>query len=124
MQWVNVAVDILHRPEFTASEPAEIGIWLRLACYCAAQENGGVVRNCRTWTDRQWLIAAGVTMADLKTKTELWEWDKVGGLSIAHYPLEKEREVIAKRKAGQATAKRRWGRKLAGNRNHAKESAE
>lgn len=112
MQWLNVSVETLQRPDFTAAVPSEIGIWLRLACYCAHQENGGTIRDCRRWSDRQWLIAAGVTKGDVETPTKLWRHDKVGGVIVAFYPIEKEREVAAKRKAGKATARARWGKRF------------
>lgn len=123
MNWFNVSVDILQRPEFTAAEPAEVGIWLRMACYCAAQENGGIIRDCRHWTDRQWLIAAGVTKADVDTETKLWRWNAAGGITVLNYPTEKEREVQLKRKAGKATAKRRWGKRLAAQNNSSPDSS-
>lgn len=113
MQWFNVPVDVLQRPEFSSALPSELGVWLRLSCYCATQENGGKIHDCSRWTDRQWLIAAGVTSGDVRESAKLWRWDKVGGLVVSHYPSEKEREVQAKRKAGKETAKRRWGKKMA-----------
>lgn len=112
MNWLNVHTGILQRPEFTAAQPAEVGTWLKLACYCASQENGGLIADCRAWTDRQWLIAAGVTAADIAADSKLWRWSANNGLLIANYPQEKEREVQLKRRAGKATANRRWGKKL------------
>lgn len=114
MHWLNVPVDILQRAEFSAAEPAEVGVWLRLAAYCAQQENGGVIRDCRLWTDRQWLVSAGVTAQDVKAQTRLWKWTVSGGLSVSNYPHQKEREVQIKRKAGKATANRRWANKSKG----------
>lgn len=124
MHWLNVPVDVLQRPEFTAAIPAEVGVWLRLASYCAAQENGGIIHSSREWTDRQWLIAAGVTKADVDMPTRLWRWDRVNPhMHVAFYPREKEQEVAAKRKAGKATAARRWASKLAKNGTHKDSSA-
>ncbi len=111
MRWLNVSVEMLQKVEFTQAEPAEVGCWLRLACYCAAQENGGLIHDCRNWQDRQWMIATGLMRADLQRPAKLWEWTKNGGLRIVHYPVKKEREVAAKREAGFKTAGMRWGGK-------------
>lgn len=110
MRWLNIAVETFQKVEFTQAEPAEVGCWLRLFGFCAAQENGGLIHDCRRWDDRQWLIAAGLMKADLHRPAKLWTWTKNGGLRIAHYPEKKEREVSAKREAGKRTAGMRWGK--------------
>lgn len=111
MNWLNSEVAWRHRPEFTSSSPAEIGIWFLLSCYCAHQENGGVIRDCDTWTDRQWLIACGFSEGDVKVKSRLWTW-KTTSLIVAMYPVAREKEVAAKRAAGKATQKLKWQRAL------------
>lgn len=109
MNWFNIPIASLRKPEFTSCEPFDLGIWLRLSCYCAAQENGGIIRNSRAWTDRQWLIACGVMAEDVSRQCALWKWSSTC-LIVALYPLAKEQEVAAKRAAGKATAKARWSR--------------
>lgn len=111
MTWLNINIPDLRKPAFTSCEPYELGVWLRLSCYCAGQENGGKIRDCRKWTDRQWLIACGVTADDVARQCALWSWSTTC-LTIALYPVAKEREVAAKRAAGKATAKARWGRQF------------
>lgn len=112
MNWLNIPIASLRKPEFTACGLADLGIWLRLSCYCAAQENGGRILNCKKWTDRQWLIACGVTAEDVSHECDLWVW-QLQALMVANYPKDKEKEVAAKRAAGKATAKARWGRRIA-----------
>lgn len=112
MNWFNVSIGGLQKPAFTSATVAELGTWLRLGCYCAEQENGGHILNCKEWTDRQWLIAAGLERNDVQAPSQLWRWDKVGGLYVNHYPEDQEREVKLKRKAGKDTAKRRWANKM------------
>lgn len=112
MTWLNINIPDLRRPAFTSCEPYELGVWLRLSCYCAGQENGGRIRDCKKWTDRQWLIACGVTAEDVDRKCALWAWSSTC-LTVALYPVAKEQEVAAKRAAGKATAKARWQRGIA-----------
>lgn len=110
MNWLNFPTSAIQRAEMASAEPVEIGVWFRLSCYCALQENGGVIKNARKWVDRQWLVTAGVTLADVDMPTGLWSWNSHGSLTVALYPVAKEREVAAKRAAGNATAKMRWSR--------------
>jgi len=107
MRWLNIAVETLQKVEFVHAEPAEVGCWLRLLAFCASQENGGLIEDCHEWKDRQWTIAAGILRADVHQPAKLWKWTK-GALRVLHYPLEKEREVAAKRAGGKKGSKVRW----------------
>lgn len=49
----------------TRSTLAEYGGWLvgeyHLLClYCAEHEYEGVIQDCKSWTDRQWLLRVGL----------------------------------------------------------------
>lgn len=107
MNYLNIFIPDMRKPEVTSCELSELGTWLRLSCYSAGQENGGTIKDCAKWTDRQWMIACGVSAEDVARKCSLWHWRSCN-LIVAMYPVEREREVAAKRAAGKATAKLRW----------------
>lgn len=109
MNWLNIHTPSFRKHEFTGSDPHEVGVWTLLMVYCCEQENGGKIRNCKEWTERQWLISCSVSIADVSRKSALWSWSATC-LTVALYPIQKEREVAAKRAAGKATAKVRWAR--------------
>lgn len=63
----------------TRSALAEHGGWLvgeyHLLClYCAEHEHDGVVRDCKSWTDRQWLLRVGLDGCP-KDVPGLFHWD-------------------------------------------------
>jgi hypothetical protein len=112
MEWLNIKNSTLDKREFAAAENTERGTWLMLFRYCAGQENGGRIKNCRLWNERDWL-ALRVTKAEISRKTPLWTWEN-DDLVLWEYPKEKEREVKRKRHGGRLTALKRWG----SNRSH------
>lgn len=100
MRWLNIEISNLRSPAFVGAEPVERATWLSLLAYCADQENGGVIADCRSWKDRQWQQTCGITQAEAQQECQLWEW--VGdSLSVAFFPLEKQAEVQTKRDAGR-----------------------
>jgi hypothetical protein len=100
MRWLNIEIANLRSPAFVGAEPVERATWLSLLAYCADQENGGVIADCRSWKDRQWQQTCGITQAEAHQECQLWEW--VGdSLSVAFFPLEKQAEVQTKRDAGR-----------------------
>jgi len=54
MRWLNIEIANLRSPAFVGAEPVERATWLSLLAYCSDQENGGVIKGCREWKDRQW----------------------------------------------------------------------
>lgn len=101
MKWYNLPIPLLQSDLFAEAEPWEIGVWLRLMVYCCHQENGGSILGCADWSERKWLLTAGVERSDLMKGSRLWTWAeaKPGVLWVAHYPTSKEEEV---RKLGEA----------------------
>lgn len=89
MKYLNMQLAMLRSPEFIGAEPVERATWLCLLAYCADQENGGIIRGCRTWKDRQWQQLAGVTLGEVSADSALWQWAG-DDLVVAHYPLEAE----------------------------------
>ena len=99
MNWLNIEVKWLRSSEYLGSEPVERATWLSLMAYCADQENGGVIKDCRDWSDRRWQQTCGVTKEEAMLEAELWNWFG-NDLKPWKYPVQKEAEIIAKRKAG------------------------
>ena len=100
MDWLNLHTKELDSPEVVGAEPIDRGTWLMLLRYCAGQENGGVIRDCRGWKDRKWQQLARVTLAEVNRECDLWNWSG-DDLAVTHYPLEKEQEVKHLRAIGR-----------------------
>ena len=96
MRWLNIEIANLRSPAFVGAEPVERATWLSLLAYCSDQENGGVIKGCREWKDRQWQMTCGVLASEVSAQAQLWEW-RGRDLRIAFYPVAKEAEVQAKR---------------------------
>ena len=96
MRWLNIEIANLRSPAFVGAEPVERATWLSLLAYCSDQENGGVIKGCREWKDRQWQMTCGVLASEVTAQAQLWEW-RGRDLRIAFYPVAKEAEVQAKR---------------------------
>lgn len=105
MIYLNLKTSLLRAPEYIGSEPTGRATWLNLLCYCAEQENGGVIPDCAAWKDRQWQQTCGVTLAEVREECCLWEW-RGDDLAVAFYPADKQAEVQAKREAGRRGGKR------------------
>lgn len=99
MRWLNIEIATLRSPAFVGAEPVERATWLSLLAYCADQENGGVIKRCRDWKDRQWQQTCGITLLEAQLEAELWTWSG-DDLRVAYYPKTKEEEIKAKRQAG------------------------
>lgn len=105
MIWLNLKTTTLRSPEYAGSEPVQRATWLNLLAYCCEQENGGIMKGCGAWKDRQWQQTLGVTLAEVGEECALWTW--VGDdLYVAFYPADKQEEVKAKREAGKRGGKR------------------
>ena len=107
MEWVNINVATIDSAEFVGSDPVERSAWLCLLRYCCGQENGGRIAVARGWKDRQWQQLCKVTLREVQHDCRLFRWDG-DDLIVWAYPLDKEREVRAKREAGRRTAGKRW----------------
>ena len=99
MRWLNIEIATLRSPAFVGADPTERATWLCLLAYCADQENGGVIKGCRDWKDRQWQQTCGVTQLEAQLEADLWKWSG-DDLRVSFYPACKEAEIRAKRKAG------------------------
>ena len=100
MHWINLRITTLRSPAFIGSEPVSRATWLAVLAYCCEQENGGVIRSCSNWKDRQWQQTCGVTREEIDGAELLLIW-RCDDLVVWEYPLEKEYEVAARREAGR-----------------------
>ena len=96
MQYLNLELSILDSVEFVGSEPVDQATWLKLQRYCAGQENGGIIADCREWKDRKCQQLLRITRAELLRECDLWTWEG-GTLHLFRYPAEQEAKVIRKR---------------------------
>lgn len=100
MNWINIETATLDSEEFLGSDPTQRATWLCLLRFCCGQENAGIIKNCGDWPDRKWQQVVRVMFAEVETESALWTW--IGDdLHVWKYPLEKEKEVQAKREAGR-----------------------
>jgi hypothetical protein len=100
MNWLNIQLRLVHTPEYIGSDPVHRGNWLSLLAYCAEQENGGRIPNCRAWKSRMWEQLCGVTAEEVLSESNLWEWDG-NDLVVWEYPFEKQEEVQRNRESGR-----------------------
>lgn len=100
MNWLNIETSTLDSEEFVGSDPVARATWLCLFRYCAGQENGGTITDCRDWADRKWQQIVRVTRAEVETDSALWSWHG-NDLRVWAYPADKEAEVQAKRAGGR-----------------------
>lgn len=105
MIYLNLKTATLRAPEYIGSEPTQRGTWLNLLCYCCEQENSGIITNCAGWKDRQWQQTAGVTLEEVQSSCDLWQWHG-NDLAVLFYPADKQAEVQAKREAGRRGGKK------------------
>lgn len=100
MNFINLHTDFLRSETYLGAEPIERATWLNLLAWCASQENGGVIKGAKTWTDRKWQQLCGITLKEVETMSELYAFSG-DNLVVFSYPVEKEAEVKAKREAGK-----------------------
>jgi len=90
--------------------PAQIGTWLRILALCTEAENGGVIAECRQWSERKWLTTCGVMPKEVLTDNPLLQWDG-DNLIVTNYSVEHEenaREMRENRRlAGIASGNKR-----------------
>jgi len=99
MNYLNLHTDLLRSEEYIGAEPLERATWLSLLAWCATQENGGIIADCKNWSDRKWQQICGITKSEVETISELYEF-KDDNLVVNFYPIESENTVKAKRENG------------------------
>lgn len=100
MNWLNLSLSDLRRPEFLAADLRQRGAWLSLNAWCAEVENGGRIVAARSWGAEMWARICGVKASEITKSSGLWSWDG-DDLVVWNYPIEKETEVQVKRQNGK-----------------------
>lgn len=109
MEWLNLRTSVLHAAEYIRSKPLKRATWLNVSLWCVSQENGGRIVSARAWKDREWQQVCGVTAREVNASAPLLAWDG-DDLVVWNYPLDREREIRAKREAGKVYADKRWAK--------------
>jgi hypothetical protein len=99
MKYLNIETAVLRSPDYVGAEPTERATWLSLLGYCADQENGGVIKSCRAWADRQWQQTCGVTRQEVNLTSFLYQWCG-DDMVVKYYPVTAEVALKAKREGG------------------------
>lgn len=100
MTYLNLNVNDLRGPEFVGEEPANRGVWLSLLSYCVSLENSGVIAGAGRWKSRMWEQSCGVTEAEAKAESALWQW-KGDDMHVWGYPLNSQELVQKRRENGK-----------------------
>lgn len=104
MDWLNIHTSTLDSAEFLRCDPVRRATWLCLIRYCIGQENGGLIRMCRGWSDTTWQQLCRVRLREARAESPLWTWE-ADDLRVSFYPTEKEAEVQAKREVARANGR-------------------
>ena len=105
MNYINIRTAIIHSPELKGADPVERGTWLMLLGFCVDMENSGRIAGCRGWKCRRWQQTAGVTLREVATESDLWEWEG-DDLIVNFYPLAQEREAQQRRERARENGTR------------------
>lgn len=105
MRWISIETVIGVREEFAGETPEDRDTWFALLLYCGMVENGGRIRECRTWSDRQWLQSARVHSDAVRNESRLWHWDG-NDLVVKFYPVEQEAKLKMLRPRSRELASR------------------
>lgn len=111
MEWLNIHASFLDSEAFIGSEPIDRATWICLLRYCAGQENGGVITDADSWSDRKWQQLVRVTSREVHRPSALWKWQD-GALIVVAYPSDKE-ELVRQRRENARKNGRTGGRPTA-----------
>ena len=111
MNWLNLQTSVIRSPEYVGCDPIQRATWLNLMIYCAEQENGGVIPDCKSWKDRRWQQTCGVTKSEADDDCDLWSFDGEN-LILWGYPVEKQEEIQRNRESGHRGGKARSDAKI------------
>jgi len=105
MNSLGVIVPDYDDPRVACATEVEIGVWNRLIVYCSLMENGGVIRGCRKWSAREWLMTVKVDFKNVtRDDCPLWEWSG-DDLTAILYRTEYEDRVRMRREMGSRGGK-------------------
>ena len=93
-------------PEFSESGLDQIGAWVFLMSYCAAQENGGCIQGAKGRKDAFFDRSLKVSRTILEQESQLWTWTGED-LLVHFYSLEAEQSYQEKRESGKRGGKKK-----------------
>ncbi len=108
MNYVNTETAKLNSAPMNGATHEQLGVWVRLLAYCAAQENGGKIEGARDWTARQWITSTAVEMECVKAESPLWHFGARGVLVIVNYPLDQQNACQKQRESVRNANRKRW----------------
>lgn len=107
MEYINLTITQLGVEAYRRSSLTDRGVWLTLLGYCVQQENGGRIAGVARWDEWDCLQVLGIPQRELDGEHRLWKFDG-DDLLVEFYPLAKQREVQAKRRAGRRGGISSW----------------
>ena len=108
MKFLNLDRSDLRSAKFVTSSHEQQGVWINLLGWCADQENGGRIADCRNWPENIWPTAVGVRFRHIKNDSPLWRWEG-NDLVVEFYPGNQQQSLAAKRAGGEKGRASRWG---------------
>lgn len=108
MEWVNIHTNTARQPQYLSASNLERATWFALISYCAAMENGGVIRGAAHWPDAVWMMSAGVRKKDVAACNTLVTTIDAD-VAVLFYPDSQEKTLRAKREGGRKGNLKRWG---------------
>jgi hypothetical protein len=107
VEYLNLHASVLDNEILATADDGPRSTWLHLMRFCIGQENGGRIAGAKDWSERKWLLTCRILPVATQAVTALWTWEGPD-LVLWGYPMEKQREVRAKRKAARDTNRKRW----------------
>ncbi|WP_051946256.1 hypothetical protein [Verrucomicrobium sp. BvORR106] len=101
MEYWNVAVRNIRSGKLADLGLDEVGAWTRVSSFCVDQENQGLIKSARTWSETKWLQTTGVPREMILRCTELFEWEG-DDLRVWMYPVSQEEVCQEKRRIAAA----------------------
>lgn len=101
MEYWNVAVRNIRSGKLADLGLDEVGAWTRVSSYCVDQENQGLIKGARTWSETRWLQTTGVPREMILRCKDLFEWEG-DDLRVWMYPVSQEEVCQEKRRIAAA----------------------
>ncbi len=106
MYYVGIPTEEPGMFNFKTSPRAHQAIWIILILWCGQQENDGVIKDCRKWTDHEWISFTAIEKREVMEKSKLWKWDG-DDLIVERFPVKYQRGLIKSRDGGLKSAEMR-----------------
>jgi hypothetical protein len=102
MKSARIPINFWRKPPFATAGDSQIGAWLKLVAYCFEHENGGLIADCKGWSNSCWLACTGTDNETVKMVCiqGLASWEDKG-LRVTAYPIEDEAAYKKKVEGGR-----------------------